>query len=117
MNVNPSIIAALSPLGIPVDPDIYLPPYEGAPPPDEYITFNYVYEDDVLYGDDDPLADETAVQIHYFTKGDPQEKKKAIRKLLRSADFVIQPTEQTYETDTKYNHIIIPAVITGNSDE
>jgi hypothetical protein len=116
-NINPIIIAALSPLNRPVSPDEYIPPNEGDLPPDEYITFNYADERDVEYADDAPIADETTVQVHYFTKGDPHTNKKAIRKLLRSADFIINDTVQDKEIDTGYTHVIISASIGGDSDD
>lgn len=111
MNVNPLIIAALTPLGMPVEPDIYTGDAT------EYITFNYSDERPVVYADDVDITDETSVQVHYFTKGNPQANKKAIRKALRNAGFSIVDTAQYYEDDTGYTHVIVTVNIEGIIDD
>ena len=65
MNVNLIVKNALSPLGLPVDANMY----EG--PSDEYITFNYSDERPALRADDTDILDTTTIQIHYFTRGNP----------------------------------------------
>jgi len=107
VNVNPIIISSLSPLGLPVSANVY----EGTA--EEYITFNYADERPALRADDTDLYDETTVQVHYFTKGNPQPNKKAIRKALRASGFTIISTSEFYESDTKYIHIVVEAVIDG----
>ena len=105
MNVNPIIISALNSLKLPVFPNAY----EGAA--DEYITFNYAGEAPSLYADDTDVLDETIVQVHYFTRGNPQPKKKAIRRLLRVSGFTISNTLELYEKDTKFTHVVVEASI------
>ena len=107
MNVNPIVISALSPLGLPVSPNTY----EGTA--DEYITFNYADERPTVRADDTDILDETEIQVHYFTRGNPQPNKKAIRRLLRASGFTILPTSEFYENDTKYTHIVVEAWIEG----
>lgn len=107
MNVNPIVISALSSLNLPVSANVY----EGAA--DEYITFNYADERPALRADDTDIYDETEIQVHYFTRGNPQTNKKAIRKALRASGFTILSTSEFYETDTKYTHIVVEAVIEG----
>ena len=111
MNVNQIVTAALASLGLPVAPNVYI----GAAT--EYITFNYADERPALRADDTDILDETTIQVHYFTPGNPQANKKAIRKALRSAGFSIQSTQELYESDTKYTHVIIYAVIDGVIDD
>lgn len=111
MNVNPILITALLPLNMPVEPDIYLGTAT------EYITFNYADERPAVYADDTDTLDETTVQVHYFTKGNPQANKKLIRKALRSAGFSIISTSQFYETDTGFNHVVVEAWIEGTIDD
>lgn len=111
MNVNPLIVSALSPLGFPVSPNVY----KGTAT--EYITFNYADERPAVYADDEDILDETTVQVHYFTKGNPQANKKAIRRLLRSSGFSIQSTQELYESDTGYTHVVIYAWIDGVVDD
>jgi len=111
MNVNPLIISALSSLSIPVVANVYTGTAS------EYITFNYADERPALRADDTDILDETTVQVHYFTRGNPQANKKAIRRLLRAAGFTIQSTQEFYEDDTKFYHIVIYAWIDGAIDD
>ena len=107
MNVNPIVISALSPLGLPVSANVY----EGTA--DEYVTFNYADERPVVRADDTDILDETEIQVHYFTRGNPQPNKKAVRKALRASGFTILNTSEFYENDTKFTHIVVEAVIEG----
>ena len=107
MNINPIVISALSPLGLPVSANVY----EGTA--DEYITFNYMDERATLIADDTDLYDTTVIQVHYFTKGNPQQKKKDIRRLLRAGGFVIHDTAEFYEIDTALNHVVVECSIDG----
>ena len=108
MNVNQLIKTALSSLGT-----AYANVCTVDPLPDEYITFNYADERPVLYADDTDIYDETVIQVHYFTKGNPQTNKKAIRRLLRASGFNIISTQEFYESDTKFIHVVIEAWIEG----
>lgn len=107
MNVNPLIISALSSLNLSVTANVYV----GTA--DEYITFNYMDERPTLIADDTDLYDTTVIQVHYFTKGNPQQKKKDIRRLLRAGGFVIHDTMEFYETDTALNHVVVECSIDG----
>ncbi len=107
MNVNPIIISALSSLSLPVEPNEYTGKAT------DYITFNYSDERPALRADDEDLLDETTIQVHYFTKGNPQNNKKAIRRLLRAAGFSIINTSEFYESDTNYTHVVVESWIDG----
>ena len=107
MNVNPIVKSALASLNLPVSANTY----DGTAV--EYITFNYVDERPSLYADDTDINDQTIVQVHYFTKSDPQTNKKAIRRLLRAVGFTIISTQEFYESDTKFVHVVIEAWIEG----
>ena len=111
MNVNPLLDEALTPLLIPVYPDHYIPPPSGGV--DEYIVYNYADERPILRGGGVDIADETTVQVHYFTLGDPMPLKKTIQTALRGAGFTIQSIQQMYESDTHYYHVIVEAYICG----
>lgn len=111
MNINSTVIAALTSLSLPVSANVY----DGSD--DDYITFNYADERPVLRADDTDLMDETTIQVHYFTRSNPQANKKAIRKALRDAGFTIINTSEFYETDTKYNHIVVEAWIEGEIND
>lgn len=107
MNINQTIITGLSSLNLPVSPNVNL---DGA---NEYITFNYVDERPALRADDTDIYDETIIQVHYFTKKNPQTNKKAIRRLLRASGFTIISTSEFYESDTMFNHVVVEAWIDG----
>ena len=111
MNVNPIIIAALASMNLPVAPNTY----EGVAT--EYIVFNYADERAVVSGSDVDLLDVTAVQVHYFTQGNPQANKKIIRRLLRAAGFTIDNTVELYESDTGYNHVVVECEIDGDIND
>jgi hypothetical protein len=111
MNVNSMIKNALSSLNMPV----YANVYDGNK--EEYITFNYADERPALRADDTDLYDETVIQVHYFTKENPQANKKTIRRLLREAGFNVINTVDLYETDTKYHHIVVEVWIDGIIDD
>lgn len=112
MNINPLVISALTPiLGVAPSPNVYTGTAAS------YITFNYADERPLLNADDTDIYDETVIQVHYFTKSNPQTNKKAIRKALRSAGFLIQNTQELYESDTGYTHVIVYAAIEGVIDD
>lgn len=112
MNVNPLIVSALASMTpIPVTPA------SDKGTATEYIIFNYADERAVVSGDDEELLDTTAVQIHYFTKGNPQSNKKVIRRLLRAAGFTIINTQDFFETETGYNHVVVECEIDGAIDD
>lgn len=111
MNVNSLITTALSSTSLPVVADVY----DGTA--NQYIVFNYADERPVVRADDLDLIDETSVQIHYYTRTNPLALKKEIRRLIRDAGFTIQSTQQFYETDTKFHHVVIEAWIEGAIDD
>lgn len=112
MNINPIVISALSSLSLPVEPDRY----KGTAA--EYITFNYSDERPALNADDIDVEDETTIQVHYFTKSDPQTNKKAIRRLLRAGGFSIISTSQFPDIDNpEVTHVIVEAEISGEIND
>lgn len=111
MIINAAVINALSSLKLPVHANVY----NGAE--DEYITFNYADERPVVRADDTDIYDETTIQVHYFTRSNPQPNKKAVRRLLRAAGFTIQSTSEFYESDTGYFHVVVYAWIEGAIDD
>ncbi len=111
MNINSIVVTALTSLSLPVQANVY----EGAAT--DYITFNYSDERPALRADDTDLYDETTIQVHGFTKSNPQALKKAIRKLLRASGFTIINTQELYESDTKYNHVVVEAWIEGTIND
>lgn len=117
MNIDTKVTTALSALGLPIARDEYVKDDKRAIPVNEYITFNYVIEDPILFADGADQAEETIFRVNYFTKDDPQATKKLIRKLLRTAGFTIVDTTELFETDTKYHHIIVECSIDGLVDD
>lgn len=111
MNVNFMVVNALSSLSLPVSANVYNGTAE------EYVTFNYADERPALRADDEDILDETTIQVHYFTRTDPSTNKKSIRRLLRAAGFTIQSTQELYESDTEYFHVVVYAYIEGAVDD
>jgi hypothetical protein len=58
-----------------------------------------------LEGDSEMLAEEPPAT--------PEPKKKPLRNFLRANGFVILSTSEFYESDTKYNHVVVEASITA----
>lgn len=111
MTIEPIIKPALETLGYPVAPDCY------SGDADEYIVFNYSDERPTNYVDDVDRYDLTTVQVHFFTRYDPSGIKPKIRAILRKLGFTILATEQFYESDTKYRHVIVEAEIASEIKE
>lgn len=82
-------------------------------PPDSYIVWNYSDERPAVRADDTDILDSTTIQVHYFTRLNPETNKKAIRRLLRASGFTIINTSQFYESDTGYRHVVVEAWIEG----
>lgn len=111
MNINTTVTTALASLSLPVAANVYNGTAE------EYLTFNYADERPALRADDTDILDETTIQVHYFTRGNPQTNKKAIRRLLRAAGFTIQSTQELYEGDTGFFHVVVYAWVEGVIDD
>jgi hypothetical protein len=95
------IRACLAPIGLPIHAEFY----EGKDT--EYITFNFADDRPALRADDTDLISEVTMQVHYFTKSNPQANKRQIRQLLRAGGFTIISTSQFYEQDTEYYHVVV----------
>ncbi len=111
MTIEPIIKPALEALGYPVALDCYTGDAE------EYIVINYSDERPTIWVDDVDRYDLTTVQVHFFTRYDPIGIKPKIREILRRLKFTILSTEQYYENDTKYRHVIIEAEIASTIKE
>lgn len=84
---------------------------------ENYITYEIITEQDAMFADDEPNAQIDTVRVHYFTKSNPNEMKKAVRCALRANGFSISYTEQLRESnDTGYYHVIIQATALGKTD-
>jgi len=110
MNVYPLLRVALAPIGLPCEPEVYTGNAE------EYIIYNYADERTAISGDDDDILDDTSVQVHYFTRGDPHAVKSLIRRQLRDAGFCISATVQLYD-ETGYRHVVVEANIDGTIND
>lgn len=111
INVNPLIMQAEQALGVPVYPN------KCTDPLDEYIVFNYTDERPTFWADDTEQYDLTTIQVHWYTKLNPQKKKKALRHFLKQRDFNILSTGEFYEDDTKLNHIVVECEISGEIED
>ncbi len=112
MNVNPLFMSLESPMGVPVFPD-----YAVNTGLDKYITFNYVSERSDFFADNEPVSEETEIQLHYFMRNcNVQKEKRKLRKCLHQLDISHHVGAEIYENDTKYNHIVIICTISGEPD-
>ncbi len=117
MNYNNRIITALAPLKIHVFPDFYdanqkLLDEEGKELPklNEWITFNYVSENPLLFGDDEDIEEKTEIDVHFYTKNQKKvlKVKELIKKALRSEGFLIESVIPCqYEADTGFFHLTV----------
>ena len=112
MNVNPIIINALMPEGLPIAPGIY------TGTADKYYTFNYEDDRGDVYADDTPQIDVASIQIHLFVPlgFDYIALKKRTRSRLFGAGFSYPVITELDEKDTKKKHIIFQCEIDGQSE-
>lgn len=114
VNVNP-IMQTMDINGMPVYPD-YVPPEEQKRLT-EYAVYVYADERPDVYGDDTDINDVTTIDLHIYSKCNPQKYKKAARRFLRSSGFIILNTAENYESDTGFYHIAVEAEIEGVVDD
>lgn len=107
MTVNELLIQTLGQFDLDVTPD-----FTGGGAK-EYITFTFPEEKAALYGDNDPLAVVSEIQIHYFLPAgkDYLENKKKIRNVLHAAGFTYPSVMVLMEPDNKTRHIIFECEI------
>lgn len=98
MNINKIIKDTLVPLNLPV---LYRK-YSGDK--DTYITFFTISNSDDDYSNDYEETEVFSLQIDLWTKRDPTELKKEIKKALKSKFYDIT-YQDLYEEDTKIYHI------------
>ena len=98
MNINKLIRDTLSPLNIPV---IYMK-YSGDK--DTYITFFTISNTDDDFSEDEEETEVFSLQIDLWTKSDPTELKKQIKKALKEKFYDVTFSD-LYEADTKIHHI------------
>ena len=110
MSVESKIVTALSALSIPVVANVYTGTAT------TYITFNFPKDSVAQSGDNTPIIDEVAVQVHLFTPNKPTTLKKQIRAKLFKAGFTYADVTRLYESDTKLNHIIFECEILEHSE-
>ena len=112
MTVNARIREALGFLSIPVTADFF---GDGET---EYITFNYVTDQGILYADNEAVADVAKMQIHYFLPATKNylENKKKIRKALQEAGFTWPDVTVLMEPDQKTRHLTFECEIENEEE-
>jgi hypothetical protein len=116
MNINP-IMQKLKIGSMRVYPYYYIPTDKERDSGMEYIIYTYAGETPIFFGDDEAQLDETYITVHIFTQKNPQKYKKDLRRFLRSNGFLIAETEELYEDDTRYYHVVVTAHIIGVVDD
>ena len=116
MNYNTRLQKALEPIGLNLFPDVYdanIQHYDEKgkllPKLSEWMTFNYVTENPVLFADNEDVFTRTMLDVHCFTSDKSKifKYKKQIKNCLRSAGFIINSVDQQYEHDTGLTHITV----------
>lgn len=74
-------------------------------PPEKYIVYNPEIEEPGYHADDLDCEWVQHMQIHLFTKKNYVNDRKAIKNLLKKAEFVMTGIETFYEKDTGYYHL------------
>lgn len=111
MNANPLILSALSGVGCPVTA---APGKENA---DSYIIFNDADNRPAYYADDRDQWDKAAVLVHYYSREPVKSMTAAIKRRLRDAGFTLTGSQESFESGTKYIHVVIEAWIDGPPDD
>jgi hypothetical protein len=109
MNVNSTIVSALSPAGYPVEPGHCTGTAK------TYYTFNYADNRGEIFADDEPQIDIASLQVHFFCPGNFNYKTvlKQTRSRLFKAGFSYPVITEDYEDETDTNHIIFECSIDG----
>ncbi len=112
MNVNPIIINALNPEGLPVTPGHY------TGTEDKYYSFNYEDDRGVVFSDNEPQIDVASIQVHLFVPLDYNhiQLKKRTRARLFKAGFSYPVITEFIEKDTEKRHIIFQCEIDEPSE-
>ena len=112
MNVNSTIVSALSPAGYPVEPMSYTGTGK------TYYTFNYADDRGEVFADDEPQIDVASIQVHFFCPGNFNYKtvRKQTRVRLLKAGFSYPVITEIYEKETGTNHIIFECSIDEQSE-
>ena len=110
MNVNQLITTTLSPLGLPIEQDIY------SGNETKWITYSYADERATLHADDAPQIDTAEIQIHLFvpSKFNYFQLKKQIRSLLFGAGFSYATIVTLLEDNIR--HLVFECSVEGKSE-
>lgn len=102
MNINPLLLKLKEITGLSTSPDI------DESGDEEYITFNYVDENGVLFADDKPIVEKADMQVHLFVRGvtNYMDYKKKIKNYLLEIGACAISCSCLYENDTKKRHIV-----------
>lgn len=113
MTFDEIICGALAPMNLPVAELVYIG--DAA----EYMTYNLIAERPVEHADDSAQHLAAEYNLHCYGRGDPQPKKRAVRRLLSADDrFYIQSAEVLYDAASQeYYHVVFDVLILNDADE
>lgn len=107
MNINPKIITALAPLGLPVRQSVYILADGESEKPEQYFVF-FTYSDQLgNWASGTAVREDIIGQISLFSKLDWKETVEQAVILLRDAGFAVSLGQEFYEEDTGYYHQVI----------
>lgn len=107
MNINPVIIAALEPLGLPVRQSVFVPAPPYNEPPEQYFVFQ-TYRDALSdFASSCSIREDLRGQAVLYSKGDYKALAEQAVAALRNAGFKAQLSVESYEKETGYFSQII----------
>lgn len=101
MSLNSLIISSLQSTRVPVAFQHY-PGNE-----DTYITFFEFAQNGALYGDDQELKSDHAIQVDIWSKSDYTYLTKQVKDILKNIGFTKSYETELYETDTEIYHKVL----------
>ena len=113
MTFDQIICSAMAPMNVPVAELVYRGNEE------EYMTYNLIAERGIEHADDGAQYLAAEYHLHYYGRGNPQPKKRAIRRLLASDErFYILNAEVLYDaSEQEYYHIVFDVDILNDADD
>ena len=107
MNINPTLITALAPLGLPVRQTVYIPDPPEAPMPAQYIVFITYYNALADFSSGTAIREDLSGQLSVFSRSDYKDLVEQAVTLMRTAGFRVQLGRENYEKETGYHQQII----------
>jgi hypothetical protein len=104
MSLNPIILNALKPLGVPIRFQTLL---DSDGDPDMYITFFEYNQTSALRADDVELKSRHSIQVDIWSKGDYTDMAKQVKEKLINIGFTRTMETEFFEAETRTYHKVL----------